>query len=93
MIFWRGLNCDGSRHHAPGSGRISSLNFSAIGAGEAIDIEPGGWIYKDRTVTMQTMFQKLSTGLFASTGQIVWNRFTGLGKIALQSMYFHMEGG
>jgi uncharacterized protein (AIM24 family) len=39
------------------------------------------------------MFQKLSTGLFASAGQIVWNRFTGPGKIALQSMYFHMEGG
>jgi uncharacterized protein (AIM24 family) len=64
-----------------------------LGAGEQIDIEPGGWIYKDRTVQMQTMFQKLSTGLFASGGQIVWNRFTGPGKIALQSMYFHMEGG
>jgi uncharacterized protein (AIM24 family) len=64
-----------------------------LAAGEAIDIEPGGWIYKDRTVQMQTMFQKLSTGFFASAGQIVWNRFTGPGKIALQSMYYHMEGG
>lgn len=64
-----------------------------LGAGELIDIEPGGWIYKDRSVQMQTMFQKLSTGLFASGGQIVWNRFTGPGKIALQSMYFHMDGG
>jgi uncharacterized protein (AIM24 family) len=61
--------------------------------GEQIDIEPGGWIYKDRTVQMQTMFQKLSTGFFASAGQIVWNRFTGPGKIALQTMYYHMEGG
>jgi uncharacterized protein (AIM24 family) len=61
--------------------------------GEQIDIEPGGWIYKERTVQMQTMFQKLSTGLFASAGQICWNRFTGPGKIALQTMYFHMEGG
>ncbi|MGB7746985.1 MAG: AIM24 family protein [Verrucomicrobiia bacterium] len=61
--------------------------------GEEIDIEPGGWIYKDRSVQMQTMFQKLSTGLFASAGQICWNRFTGPGKIALQSMYCHMEGG
>ncbi len=42
---------------------------------------------------MQTMFQKLSTGLFASGGQIVWNRFTGPGTVALQTMYFHMEGG
>ena len=47
------------------------------GARRADDIEPGGWIYKDRTVQMQTMFQKLSTGLFASAGQICWNRFTG----------------
>ncbi len=57
------------------------------------DIEPGGWIYKDRTLQVQTMFQKLSTGLFASAGQICWNRFTGPGKIALQSMYFHMASG
>ncbi|MGA2028629.1 MAG: AIM24 family protein [Verrucomicrobiota bacterium] len=64
-----------------------------LAAGEAIDIEPGGWIYKDQSVQMQTMFQKLSTGFFASAGQIVWNRFTGPGKIALQSMYYHMEGG
>jgi uncharacterized protein (AIM24 family) len=64
-----------------------------LAPGEAIDIEPGGWIYKDHTVQMQTMFQKLSTGLFASAGQIVWNRFTGPGKVALQSMYCHMEGG
>jgi len=64
-----------------------------LAPGESIDIEPGGWIYKDRSVKMETMFQRLSTGLFASGGQICWNRFTGPGKIALQSMYFHMEGG
>ena len=64
-----------------------------LAPGEQIDIEPGGWIYKDRTVQMQTMLQKLSTGIFASAGQICWNRFTGPGKIALQSMYYHMEGG
>jgi uncharacterized protein (AIM24 family) len=64
-----------------------------LAPGEEIDIEPGGWIYKDRSVQMQTMFQRLSTGLFASAGNLVWNRFTGPGKVALQSMYFHMEGG
>jgi uncharacterized protein (AIM24 family) len=61
--------------------------------GEQIDIEPGGWIYKSPTVSMETVFQRLSTGLFASGGQIAWNRFTGPGKIALQSMYVHMETG
>jgi uncharacterized protein (AIM24 family) len=64
-----------------------------LAPGEAIDIEPGGWIYKDRTVQMQTLFQRLSTGLFASAGQICWNRFTGPGKVALQSMYLHIPSG
>ncbi len=61
-----------------------------LGPNEQIDIEPGGWIYKDRSVQMQTIFQKFSTGLFASAGQIFWNRFTGPGRIALQSMYVHL---
>jgi uncharacterized protein (AIM24 family) len=73
-----------------GYGNVFELTLAA---GEQIDIEPGGWVYKERTVQMQTMFQKLSTGLFASAGQLVWNRFTGPGKVALQSMYYHMEGG
>ena len=58
--------------------------------GEQIDIEPGGWIYKDRTVQMEAKLQKLTAGLFAGTGRIVWNRFTGPGRIGLQSMYLHM---
>ena len=37
---------------------------------------------------MQTMFSKTLHGLFASAGQIYWNRFTGPAKIALQTMYF-----
>src|SRR6201996_8107939 len=64
-----------------------------LGAGEQIDIEPGGWIYKDRTVQMDTIFQRLTTGIFGGGGQIFWNRFTGPGKIALQSMYVHAETG
>ena len=59
--------------------------------GEQMDIEPGGWIYKDRSVKMETIFQRLATGLFASAGgQLFWNRFTGPGRIALQSMYIHL---
>jgi len=63
----------------------------ALNVGEAIDIEPGGWIYKDRSVGMETQFQRVSTGLFASAGQLVWNRFTGPGRIGIQSMYLHFE--
>jgi len=61
-----------------------------LGPGEQIDIEPGGWIYKDRSVRMDTIFQKVATGLFASGANLFWNRFTGPGRIALQSMYLHM---
>jgi uncharacterized protein (AIM24 family) len=60
-----------------------------LGAGEQIDVEPGGWVYKDTSVRMETQFQKFSTGLFASAGQIVCNRFTGPGRVGIQSMYMH----
>jgi uncharacterized protein (AIM24 family) len=61
-----------------------------LAPGEQIDIEPGGWIYKDPSVRMETQFQRLSTGLFASAGQLFWNRFTGPGRVGLQTMYVHM---
>ncbi len=70
-----------------GYGNVFEVTLSP---GEQIDIEPGGWVYKDPTVDMQTQFQRLSTGFLASAGQIVWNRFTGPGRIGLQSMYLHM---
>lgn len=58
--------------------------------GEEIDIEPGGWVYKDASVQMQTRLQSLRTGFFASAASLVWNRFTGPGRVGLQSMYLHM---
>ena len=68
-----------------GYGNVFDLT---LGPGEQIDIEPGGWIYtRLPAVQMETVFQRLSTGFFASAGQIVFNRFTGPGRIALQSMY------
>jgi len=66
-----------------GYGNVFELQLAP---GEQIDLEPGAWIYKDRSVNMETVFQKVASGIFAST-QIFWNRFTGPGKIALQSMY------
>lgn len=64
-----------------------------LNVGEQIDIEPGGWIYKDPSVTMETQFQKLSTGVFASAGQIVWNRFRGPGRVGIQSLYMPFVSG
>jgi uncharacterized protein (AIM24 family) len=60
-----------------------------LAAGEQIDIEPGGWLYKDPGVRMETNIQTLSTGFLAGMN-IVMNRFTGPGRVGLQSMYFHL---
>ncbi len=60
-----------------------------LAPGEEIDVEPGGWLYKDASVTMTTNITRLSTGVFAATN-IVLNRFVGPGRIGLQSMYVHL---
>lgn len=70
-----------------GYGNVFDLTLQP---GEQIDVEPGAWIYKDQSVGMQSMFQRLSAGLFASAGQISWNRFTGPGRIGIQSMSVHL---
>jgi len=57
--------------------------------GEQIDVEPGGWLYMDPHVRMDTSIQNLSTGLFASFNFIT-NRFTGPGNVGIQSMYLHL---
>lgn len=63
-----------------------------LGQGEQIDVEPGGWLYKDPSVQMETNIQKLSTGLLGSMS-IICNRFTGPGRLGIQSMYLHMPSG
>jgi uncharacterized protein (AIM24 family) len=61
-------------------------------AGEQIDVEPGGWVYKDRQVTMDTVWASLSTGFFGGSSMNL-NRFTGPGKVGIQSMYVHTPEG
>ena len=60
-----------------------------LAAGETIDVEPGGWLYKDPGVRMETTMARLSTGVFAGFS-LVLNRFTGPGRLGLQSMYLHL---
>ena len=43
---------------------------------EQIDVEPGGWLYEDPTVKVDTNFAKLATGFFGSMNFIT-NRFSG----------------
>jgi uncharacterized protein (AIM24 family) len=59
-----------------------------LAAGEQIDIEPGGWLYKDPSVRM--VIDRLTSGLFGATVNFVVNRFTGPGRVGIQSMYLHM---
>ena len=57
--------------------------------GEQIDVEPGGWIYMDAGVRMSPTVYGLRTGLFGGAGRLVFNRFTGPGRVGIQSMYLH----
>ncbi|HEY2706567.1 MAG TPA: AIM24 family protein [Caulobacteraceae bacterium] len=61
-----------------------------LAAGEQIDVEPGGWLYKDPQVKMDTVIDRLTSGLFGSSMNFVVNRFTGPGRVGIQSMYLHM---
>jgi len=59
-----------------------------LASGESIDIEPGGWLYKDPSVRMETKVDRLTSGLFGGMN-LVLNRFTGPGRVGIQSMYMH----
>ena len=70
----------------------------ALAPGEQIDVEPGAWLWKDATVRMDTVTVLQSGGgggfmgaLGALVGgaSLVMNRFTGPGRLGLQSMTYH----
>jgi uncharacterized protein (AIM24 family) len=61
-------------------------------AGESIDIEPGGWLYYENSVQMDQQVYGFKTGFLSGSGQLVFNRFTGPGRIGLQSAYYHPPG-
>ena len=50
-------------------------------------MEPGGFLYKDSSVTMNTVQQKIRTGL-TSHGMYL-AEMTGPGRVGIQSMYVH----
>jgi uncharacterized protein (AIM24 family) len=58
--------------------------------GESIDIEPGGWVYRDHSVQMTQQAYGFKTGLLGGgAGNLVFNRFVGPGRVGLQSAYYH----
>ncbi len=59
-----------------------------LGQGEQILIEPGGFLYKDSSVTMNTVQQNIRTGIMRHGMYLA--EMTGPGRVGIQSMYVHM---
>lgn len=59
-----------------------------LNEGESIHVEPGAFLYKDASVTLDVETQKLSTGLFGGVGMSL-AKATGPGRLGIQSMYVH----
>src|ERR1700674_2912979 len=55
--------------------------------GEQIDVEAGGWLFKDPTVRLEAVTMGLKTGIFGGGGKLTWNRFTGPGRLAIQTLF------
>ena len=69
-----------------------------LAPGEALDVEPGAWLWKDANVRMDTVTVLQSGGgggLMGALGALVGgasltiNRFWGPGRLGLQSMTYH----
>ncbi len=69
-----------------------------LAPGEALDVEPGAWLWKDPSVQMQSISVVSSQrggGLlgaisnFAAGSSIIMNRFIGPGRVGIQSMTYH----
>jgi uncharacterized protein (AIM24 family) len=58
-----------------------------LGDGEQILVEPGGFLYKDSSVRMETQRLPIRTG-FLRSGMLM-ARMTGPGRVGIQSMYVH----
>jgi uncharacterized protein (AIM24 family) len=67
-----------------GHGNVFLVNLDA---GEQLDVEAGGWLYKDPSVQLEAVTMGLKTGIFGGGGKLTWNRFTGPGRLAIQTMF------
>jgi uncharacterized protein (AIM24 family) len=55
--------------------------------GEQLDVEAGAWLFKDPTVKLEAVTMGLKSGIFGGGGKLTWNRFTGPGRLAIQTMF------
>jgi uncharacterized protein (AIM24 family) len=69
-----------------------------LAPGEQIDVEPGAWLWKDANVMMDTVSVLQSggggglmgaLGAFVGGASLIMNRFTGPGRVGMQSMTYH----
>jgi len=56
--------------------------------GEKILVEPGGFLYKDSSVTMNVYKQNVKTGLMGGHSMYL-AEMAGPGRVGIQSMYVH----
>lgn len=56
-----------------------------LAPGEQIDLREGSWVYRDPSVNMETKAHRLTAGLLASADGFVVNRFTGPGRLGIQT--------
>jgi len=56
--------------------------------GEKIMVEPGGFLYKDSSVSMNAVKQNVKTGLLGGHSMYL-AEMTGPGRVGIQSMYVH----
>ncbi len=68
-----------------GHGNLFDIDLAP---GEVIDVEPGAWVYRDRSVGYDQKVFGLKTGFLGGGGSLVFNRFTGPGRVGLQSGYY-----
>jgi uncharacterized protein (AIM24 family) len=61
--------------------------LAELGAGEQLDVEAGAWLWKDPGVQLESITTGLKMGVFGGGGKLTWNRFTGPGRLALQTMF------
>jgi uncharacterized protein (AIM24 family) len=59
--------------------------------GEKILVEPGGFLYKDASVRMETAKLPLKTGMLGRNMYLA--EMTGPGRVGIQSMYVHHHAG
>jgi uncharacterized protein (AIM24 family) len=59
----------------------------ALDEGEQLDVEAGAWLFKDPSVKLEAVTMGLKTGVFGGGGKLTWNRFTGPGRLAIQTLF------